>query len=577
MNLLPTKKLVYGKDARARFASGVNQLANAVATTLGPKGRHVAIEDNSGYFRVTKDGVTVAREIVLEDPFENGGAQIVLEAAQKTAEEAGDGTTTATVLAAEIYNVGMREIDGGTNTNPVLMKRGMDIATKAIVDCIKEKARQVETDQDISNIANISANGDTNISSLVVDAIKKVGRDGHIIVDISQTTTMVKLIEGMRFTGVGLHSMMMINNMEKMQCQFEKARILIWPQSISSFAQLMPIVGRCHQKQEPLIIVCDEITGEALNGLIQNIIAKGVKVAAVRCPGIGDAKTAMLEDLAVAFGAKICSEQTGVKMVNITEDFLGYCEKFTAGQYDYCFVGTKVSEDVIKARLASLESMMKAPETHDHVRGMLRARINKLAGRIAMIAVAAGSVVEANEMRDRVDDALCATRAAIDEGYLPGAGIFLMNTACYIRNTVLPTMTFKNADEKRGFEIVLEACVKPYNRILENAGIDPNEINDKLSEMYKDPAFHTLGIEQEAFGMNLFTGEVCNLVEAGIIDPAKVTRCALQNAVSVAGTMLTCECIICKNVSKQNPQFDMESMMAAMGGPQPPMPPIPPR
>jgi len=531
-----SKELKFSDSARTGIRSGVEQLSKAVKSTLGPRGRTVVIEKEYGEYHSTKDGVTVAKEVILEDPLENAGAQIVKEVAQQTNDEAGDGTTTATVLAAEMIKEGFKNIDSGRH--PIELKRGMDIAIKSIVKDLKDISREISTDEEIRNIATISANNDSEVGNLISEAISKVGREGVVTVEESQTgDTRLEIVEGMQFESKYLSPYFITNNSE-MQVEMDNPWILLYDKKITSIKDVVKVLEAAIQQDKPLLIIAEDIDGEALAGLIVNKIRGTLKVAAVKAPGFGDKRNQYLEDIAALTGGQVVSYHRGMRLDKITPEVFGTSAKITINNKYTTIIDGAGSTDAIEQRVTQIKyDIDNAASNYDKEQN--QERLAKLAGGVALLRIGAESEIEMKEKRDRVEDALNATRAALDEGIVPGGGIALMRC-----NEPL-TDSFQNTDQLAGREIVLKACGAPFNMIMDNAGLNPEVIWNKL-----DPSNASEGFDAR-------TEKVVDMYEAGIIDPAKVTRVALEKAASVAGTLLTTQCVITKKASEDGQEPPM--------------------
>ena len=517
------KDILFNSDVRSKMKEGADALANAVKVTLGPKGRNVVIDKKFGAPQVTKDGVTVAKEIELEDRFQNMGAQMVKEVASKTNEQAGDGTTTATVLAQAIINVGIKNVTAGAN--PMDLKRGIDKAVSAVVADLKERSHEVGEDYSkIEQVGTISANNDGYIGKPIADAMSKVKKDGVITVEEAKgTETEVKVVEGMQFDR-GYISPYFMTNSDKMLAELSNPSILITDKKISTMKDLLPILEPIAREGRELLIIAEDVDGEALTTLVVNRLRGTLKVAAVKAPGFGDRRKEMLQDIATLTGAIVVSEERGITLENCTPDMLGKAEKVTITKENTTIVGGAGDADQIAERVALIRSQM-ATVTSDYDREKLKERLGKLAGGVAVLYVGATTEVEMKEKKDRVEDALNATRAAVEEGYLPGGGV------AYIRAiSALDTLKGDNEDENTGIRIVAKAIEEPLRQIAANAGVDGSVIIQKIKEGADD------------FGYNARTDEFVNMYEAGVIDPTKVARVALENAASVAGMFLTTEC-----------------------------------
>ena len=517
------KEIKFDVDVRSKMKEGADALANAVKVTLGPKGRNVVIDKKFGAPQVTKDGVTVAKEVELEDRFANMGAQMVKEVASKTNEQAGDGTTTATVLAQAIINVGLKNVTAGAN--PMDLKRGIDKAVAAVVGELKSQSQSVGDDYSkIEQVGTVSANNDSYIGKLIADAMSKVKKDGVITVEEAKgTETEVKVVEGMQFDR-GYISPYFMTNGDKMEAVLDDPYILVTDKKISTMKDLLPILEPIAREGKSLLIIAEDVDGEALTTLVVNRLRGTLKIAAVKAPGFGDRRKEMLQDIAILTGATVISEERGYTLENATPDMLGRAEKVTITKENTTIVGGTGDKEQIADRAASIRKQI-ATTTSDYDREKLQERLGKLAGGVAVLYVGATTEVEMKEKKDRVEDALNATRAAVEEGYLPGGGV------AYIRAAeALKGLKGDNDDETTGIHIVAKAIEEPLRQIAENAGVDGSVIIQKIKEGKGD------------FGYNARTDEYVNLYEAGVIDPTKVARVALENAASVAGMFLTTEC-----------------------------------
>lgn len=538
------KQIKFNQEARASIKKGVDELANAVKVTLGPKGRNVVIEKKFGAPQITKDGVTVAKEIELKDPIANIGAQMVKEVASKTADDAGDGTTTATVLAQSMINEGLKNVTAGAN--PMDLKRGIDKAVKVVVDKLKTMSQEVGDDNEkIKQVAKISANNDEKIGELIAEAMGKVGREGVITVEEAKgTDTEVKTVEGMQFDR-GYISPYFITNADKMEASLDNPWILIYDKKISTMKDLLPILEPVAQNGRPLLIIAEDVDGEALATLVVNRIRGALKVAAVKAPGFGDRRKEMLEDIAILTGGVVISDEKGMKLENTNISMLGKAEKITVNKENTTIVNGAGEKEQIQARVTQIRKQMETT-TSDYDREKLQERLAKLAGGVAVLYVGAASEVEMKEKKDRVDDALHATRAAVEEGIVPGGG------TAYIRAIKdLEGLKGDNIDETTGIGIVRRAIEEPLRQIVANAGVEGAVIVQKVKEGKDD------------FGYNARIDEFQNLLKAGVIDPTKVTRVALENAASVAGMFLTTECVI---VEEKEDKPAMPQMGGGMGG-----------
>lgn len=539
------KEITFDIDAREQLKQGVDALANAVKVTLGPKGRNVIIEKKYGAPQITKDGVTVAKEIELEDSVNNLGAQLVKEVATKTGDAAGDGTTTATVLAQAIINVGLKNVTSGAN--PMDLKRGIDKAVAEVVKAIRKQSQIVGNDYDkIEQVATISANNDSEIGALIAEAMKKVSKDGVITIEEAKgTATTIEVVEGMQFDR-GYISPYFVTNTEKMECEMENPYILIHDKKISSLKELLPILEPAVQSGRPLLIIAEDVDSEALTTLVVNRLRSNLKISAVKAPGFGDRRKEMLEDIAILTGGMVISEERGLKLESATLEMLGTAEKVTIDKDNTIIVNGAGKKQSIADRINQIKAQIAAT-TSDYDREKLQERLAKLSGGVAVLYVGAGSEVEMKEKKDRVDDALSATRAAIEEGIVPGGGV------SYIRAIeAVAKLKGENDDEKTGIEIIRRAIEEPLRQIVTNAGKEGAVVVQKVSEGTGD------------FGYNARMDRYENLLAAGVVDPAKVTRVALENAASIAGMFLTTECVIVDK-KEENPAPQMP-MGGGMGG-----------
>jgi len=529
---MSAKDVKFGQDAREKMLRGVDILANAVKVTLGPKGRNVVLEKSFGAPRVTKDGVTVAKEIELEDKFENMGAQMMREVASKTSDEAGDGTTTATVLAQAIVREGAKSVAAGSN--PMDLKRGVDLAVNAIVDELKTKAKKVTSNDEISQVGTISANGDVEIGAKIAEAMKKVGNEGVITVEESKSLeTELDVVEGMQFDR-GYLSPYFITNADKMIAELEDPHILIHEKKLSNLQALLPLLEAVVQAGKPLLIVAEDVEGEALATLVVNKLRGGLKVAAVKAPGFGDRRKAMLEDIAVLTGGTVISEDVGIKLENVTLEMLGKAKKVTIDKDNTTIVDGAGSKSDIEARIKQIKAQIE-DTTSDYDREKLQERLAKLAGGVAVLRVGGATEIEVKERKDRVDDALHATRAAVEEGIVPGGGVALLRA---IKS--LDGLNVENDDQKVGINIVKKALQAPARQIFTNAGEDGSVIVGKVLEN-----------DKYNYGYNAQTHAYGDLVSQGVIDPAKVVRCALQDAASIAGLLVTTEASVAELPKKE--------------------------
>ncbi|MDX2158827.1 MAG: chaperonin GroEL [Hyphomicrobiaceae bacterium] len=522
---MAAKDVRFSQDARDRMLRGVDILANAVRVTLGPKGRNVVLEKSFGAPRITKDGVTVAKEIELEDKFENMGAQMVREVASKTADQAGDGTTTATVLAHSIVREGAKSVAAGAN--PMDLKRGVDIAVTAIVAELKAKAKKVTSNDEIAQVGTISANGDAEVGRIIAEAMKKVGNEGVITVEEAKSLeTELDVVEGMQFDR-GYISPYFITNADKMITELEDVYLLIHEKKLSGLQPMLPLLEAVVQTGKPLLIIAEEVEGEALATLVVNKLRGGLKVAAVKAPGFGDRRKAMLEDIAILTNGQVISEDLGIKLENVTIDMLGRTKRVKIDKENTTIVGGSGKKPDIEARVKQIKAQIEET-TSDYDREKLQERLAKLAGGVAVIKVGGATEMEVKERKDRVDDALHATRAAVEEGIVPGGGVALLRAI-----KALDGLSADNEDQKVGVNIVRKALQAPARQIYQNAGEDGSVVVGKILDNGK-----------YAHGFNAQTGEYVDLVAAGVIDPAKVVRCALQDAASVAGLLITTEAMI---------------------------------
>ena len=538
------KEITFDTVAREKLKAGVDALANAVKVTLGPKGRNVVIDKKFGAPHITKDGVTVAKEIELADPIENMGAQMLKEVASKTADQAGDGTTTATVLAQAMVGAGLKNVASGAN--PMDLKRGMDKAVKAVVSELRNISREVGSDYEkIKQVATISANNDETVGSLIADAMKKVGTEGVITVEEAKgTETDVKTVEGMQFDR-GYLSPYFVTNTENMEVELENAFILIYDKKISSMKELLPVLEKTAQSGKPLLIIAEDVDGEALATLVVNKIRGALRVAAVKAPGFGDRRKAMLQDIAVLTGGTVISEETGLKLDNATLEDLGRAEKISIDKDNTTIVnGAGIKENIL-ARVNEIKSQIEKT-TSDYDQEKLQERLAKLAGGVAVLYVGAATEVEMKEKKDRVDDALHATRAAVEEGIVPGGGVALIRASA-----ALDSLTGLNDDETTGIQIVRRAIEEPLRQIVANAGGEGAVVIQKIREGKGD------------FGYNARNEKYEDLFAAGVIDPTKVCRVALENASSIAGMLLTTECVI-SDIKEENSMPQMPG--GGMGG-----------
>lgn len=536
------KDIKFDVEVRSKMKAGADALANAVKTTLGPKGRNVVIDKKYGAPQVTKDGVTVAKEIELKDKFENMGAQLVKQVASKTNEQAGDGTTTATVLAQSIINVGLKNVTAGSN--PMDLKRGIDKAVDTVVAQLKAHSQKVGDDYSkIEQVGTVSANNDAEIGKLIADAMAKVGKDGVITVeDAKGMETKVDVVKGMQFDR-GYISPYFVTNTDKMETELDDAKVLICDKKISSMKDLLPILEPIARDGQSLLIIAEDVDGEALSTLVVNRLRGTLKVAAVKAPGYGDRRKEMLQDIATLTGATVISEERGFTLENTTPEMLGNAEKITITKDNTTIVGGAGNKDDIAERAESIRAQIKTTKS-DYDREKLQERLGKLVGGVAVLYVGAPTEVEMKEKKDRVEDALNATRAAVEEGYLPGGGVAYIRAAESLKN-----LKGENEDETTGIRIIARALEEPLRQICANAGVEASVVINKILEGKDD------------FGYNARTDEFANMFEAGVIDPTKVSRVALENAASVAGMFLTTECGI----------VDIPEPQPAVAAPQPEM------
>ncbi len=541
------KQIVFNNDAREQLRKGVDELANAVKVTLGPKGRNVVIDKKFGAPQVTKDGVTVAKEIELEDGIQNMGAQMVKEVASKTNDQAGDGTTTATVLAQAIVNTGLKNVTAGAN--PMDLKRGIDKAVAEIVKSIKEQAQEVGGDiQKIRQVATISANNDSAIGDIIAEAMEKVTKDGVITIENAKgIDTTVKVVEGMQFDR-GYISPYFVTDTEKMECAYDNPYILIYDKKISTMKDLLPVLEKVVNTGRPLLIIAEDVESEALATLVVNRLRGSLKIAAVKAPGFGDRRKEMLEDIAILTGGTVISEEKGYKLEDADLSMLGQSEKISIDKDNTTIVSGKGNSDAIKARVGQIKAQIEKT-TSDYDREKLQERLAKLAGGVAVIYVGAASEVEMKEKKDRFDDALHATRAAVEEGIIPGGGTALIRAA-----QKLEAVKPENEDEKLGIEIIRRAVEEPLRMIVENAGLEGSVVVNEVKNGKGD------------YGYNARAEKYENLFKSGVIDPAKVTRVALENAASIAGMLLTTECVLCDIKEPEPPMPAGNPGMGGMGG-----------
>ena len=529
---MAAKDIEFGATARAKMLKGVETLAKTVKVTLGPKGRNVILDKSYGAPKITKDGVSVAKEIELADKFENMGAQLVKEVAQKTADKAGDGTTTATVLAEAIIKEGSKAVAAGMN--PMDLKRGIDMAVDAVIEEIKSRSVAIKTSEEIAQVGTISANGDRTIGEYLARAMEKVGNEGVITVeDAKGLETELDVVEGMQFDR-GYLSPYFITNPDKMTCEYEAPYILLYDQKVSSLQPLIPILETIVQSGRALIIVAEDIEGEALATLVVNRLRGGLKVCAVKAPGFGDRRKAMLEDIAILTGGQVVSEELGMKLENVNIDMLGSAKRVTVTKDDTTIIDGDGEKDLIEARAAQIRKQIEET-TSDYDREKLQERLAKLSGGVAVLRVGGASEVEVKEKKDRIDDALNATRAAVKEGVVAGGGCALLYAS-----RVLDKLEPANQDQRVGIEIIRKAAQAPIRQIAENAGVDGAVVAGKLLES-----------TDANFGYNAQLGEYTDMIKAGIIDPTKVVRTALQDAASVGGLLITTEAMVTETPQKE--------------------------
>jgi chaperonin GroEL len=543
---MAAKDVRFSTDARDKMLRGVDILANAVKVTLGPKGRNVILDKSFGAPRITKDGVTVAKEIELDDKFENMGAQMVREVAQKTNDQAGDGTTTATVLAATIVKEGVKSVAAGMN--PMDLKRGIDIAVKAVVEDIKKRAKKVGSSAEIAQVGTISSNGDAAVGKMIAEAMQKVGNEGVITVEEAKALdTEVEIVEGMQFDR-GYLSPYFITNAEKMLAELEDAYVLLHEKKLPGLQALLPVLEAVVQSGKPLLIVAEDVEGEALATLVVNKLRGGLKVAAVKAPGFGDRRKAMLEDIAILTGGQLISEDLGIKLESVTPAMLGRAKKIVIEKEKTTVIDGAGKKKDIEARVNQIKAQIEET-TSDYDREKLQERLAKLAGGVAVIRVGGATEIEVKEKKDRVEDALNATRAAVEEGIVPGGGVALLRA-----KKAIGKLHNDNADVQAGINIVLKALETPLRQIAENSGVEGSIVVNKILEN-----------KSETFGFDAQTEEYVDMVEKGIVDPAKVVRAALQDAASVAGLLVTTEAMIAET-PKDSPAMPAMPGGGGMGG-----------
>src|ERR1700688_2279752 len=535
---MAAKDVKFGGDAREKLLRGVDILNDAVMITLGPKGRNVVIEKSFGAPRSTKDGVTVAKEIELADKFENMGAQMVREVAQKTNDAAGGGTTTATVLSHGLVREGAKSVAAGMN--PMDLKRGIQKAVEVVVADLKKRSKKVKSNEEIAQVGTISANGDTAVGQMIAKAMAKVGNEGVITVEEAKSLeTELEVVEGMQFDR-GYISPYFITNADKMVCELDEPYILIHEKKISSLQPMLPILESVVQAGRPLLIIAEEVEGEALATLVVNKLRGGLKVAAVKAPGFGDRRKAMLEDIAIVTGGQVISEDLGIKLENVKLNMLGTSKKIRIDKDNTTIIDGAGKKGDIQARVAQIKAQIEET-TSDYDKEKLQERLAKLAGGVAVIRVGGATEVEVKEKKDRVDDALNATRAAVEEGIVPGGGVALLRAKIAVSK-----LTSENADEQAGISIVLKALEAPIRQIVENAGSEGSIVVGRITDN-----------KSQTFGFNAQTEEYVDMIEAGIVDPAKVVRTALQDAASVAGLLITTEAMIGDKPKKEAPAMPM--------------------
>ena len=546
---MSAKEVKFSVDARDRMLHGIDTLTHAVRVTLGPKGRNVILDKSFGAPRITKDGVTVAKEIELEDKFENMGAQMVREVASKTSDQAGDGTTTATVLAHAIVREGAKAVAAGMN--PMDLKRGVDLAVETIVADLQKNSKNVTSNEEIAQVGTISANGDAEIGRFIADAMKKVGNEGVITVEEAKSLeTELEVVEGMQFDR-GYISPYFVTNADKMRVEMEDPYILIYEKKLSGLQELLPLLEAVVQASKPLLIIAEDIEGEALATLVVNKLRGGLKVAGVKAPGFGDRRKAMLEDIAILTGGTMVSADLGIKLENVTVNMLGRAKKVMIDKENTTIVGGAGKKADIQARITQIKAQIEET-TSDYDREKLQERLAKLAGGVAVLRVGGATEIEVKERKDRVDDAMHATRAAVEEGVLPGGGVALLRAI-----KALEKLKVHNDDQRTGIEIVKKAISWPARQIAINAGEDGSIVVGKILEK-----------DTYAFGYDAQTGEYGNLVSKGIIDPTKVVRIALQDAASIAGLLITTEAMVAELPKKQSPAMPggPGGGMGGMGG-----------
>ena len=542
-----SKELKFGTEARNKMLDGIDILANAVKVTLGPKGRNVILNKSYGAPRITKDGVTVAKEIELEDRFENMGAQMVREVASKTNDEAGDGTTTATVLAQSIVREGCKAVAAGMN--PMDLKRGIDMAVEAVVADLVARANKVKSEEEIGQVGTISANGDLEVGTMISEAMQKVGKEGVITVEEAKSlTSELEVVEGMQFDR-GYISPYFVTNAEKMFVELEEPYILLHEKKVSGLQSMLPLLEAVAQSGRPLLILAEDVEGDVLATLVVNKLRGGLKIAAVKAPGFGDRRKAMLEDIAILTGGQVVSEDLGIKLENVTLDMLGTAKKITITKEETTIVNGAGKKADIQGRCNQIRAQIDETSS-DYDREKLQERLAKLAGGVAIIRVGGATEIEVKEKRDRVEDAMNATRAAVEEGIVPGGGTALLRAS-----KVLEKLTPENDDQRVGMEIIRKALQAPVRQIAENAGVEGSIVVGKLLEK-----------KDASYGYNAATDKFEDLVKAGVIDPVKVVRTALQDAASVAGLLITTEAMVAEKPSEGGGGMPAMPDMGGMGG-----------
>ncbi len=540
------KDIFFDTDARDSIKKGVDVLADAVKVTLGPKGRNVILDKKFGAPTVTKDGVSVAKEIELKEPIENMGAQLVKEVASKTADDAGDGTTTATVLTQAIFSHGIKNVAAGAN--PMDLKRGIDKAVASVVENLQKQSKGIKTNEEIAQVATVSANNDPEVGAMIADAMDKVGKDGVITVEEAKgTETEVKTVEGMQFDR-GYLSPYFVTNTDKMEAELESPYILIYDKKISNMKELLPILEATAQTGKPLLIIAEDVEGEALATLVVNKIRGSLKIAAVKAPGFGDRRKAMLEDIAILTGGTVISEERGYKLENATIDYLGTAEKINIDKDNTTIVNGAGKKKDIEGRINQIKQQIEAT-TSDYDKEKLQERLAKLSGGVAILYIGAATEVAMKEKKDRVDDALHATRAAVQEGIVAGGGVAFIRAM-----NILDKLALDNEDQNTGVAIVKAAIQAPLRTIVENAGGESSVVVNEVAAGKAD------------YGFNAASGEYVNMFKAGIIDPTKVTRLALENAASIASLLLTTECVVAEEPEKEGPAMPPMPPGGGMGG-----------